>query len=186
MGMQLRTRCRNPRCMGKLPEPVDNPHAAFCTKGCWQQYHRSRCAVCEEKYERGTEQQLLCGRRKCKNEYRTWPHVYNPFGAGMARGVKDVIRGGRNAHKTAFEMPASLRRWSWQRLPGEDEDYGLLDGQGKMVARIRQEGEHWWVGYPRCIPDPPLETLEQAQGRPNQMEGRPNRQDRCPKHAAHG
>jgi hypothetical protein len=34
-------------------------------------------------------------------------------------------------------------------LPGEDEDYELFNGEGKMVARIRQEGECWWVAHPR-------------------------------------
>jgi hypothetical protein len=62
-------------------------------------------------------------------------------------------------------MPTNLRRWSWQRLSGEDQDYELLDGQGKVVARVRQEGSHWWVAYPRCTPDPPLETLEEARAR---------------------
>jgi hypothetical protein len=52
--------------------------------------------------------------------------------------------------------------WSWQRLPGEDEDYELLNPKGKMVARIRQEGAHWWVARPRCIPEPPLESLNAA------------------------
>jgi hypothetical protein len=35
-------------------------------------------------------------------------------------------------------------------LPGEDEDYELLNGDGKMVARIRQnqEGERWCVASP--------------------------------------
>jgi len=36
---KLRHYCRNPRCRGKLKEPVENLHAAFCTRGCWEQYH---------------------------------------------------------------------------------------------------------------------------------------------------
>jgi hypothetical protein len=165
MNVQLRHRCRNPRCGCKLPEPVENPHAAFCTKGCWLQYHRSRCCVCEEQYERRSENQLRCGRRKCQSEFRSWPHVYNPFGVEMDGGVKSARGVGRNPIKTALEMPASLRRWSWQRLSGEDEDYELLDGTGKMVARVRQEGDSWWVARPRCSLDPPLETLDQARAR---------------------
>jgi hypothetical protein len=165
MGIQLRHRCRNPRCGCKLPEPVENPHAAFCTKGCWQQYHRSRCCVCEEPYERKTENQLRCGRRKCASEFRSWPHVYNPFGVEMDGGLKSARGVGRNPIKSALEMPPGLRSWVWQRLSGEDEDYGLLDGQGKVVARVCHEGALWWVAYPRCFPDPPLETLDQARSR---------------------
>ena len=50
-------------------------------------------------------------------------------------------------------------------MPGEDEDYELFNGEGKMIARIRQEGECWWVAYPRCFPDPPLEALDDARRR---------------------
>jgi hypothetical protein len=27
--------CRNPRCRSRLPEPVENEHRAFCTRGCY-------------------------------------------------------------------------------------------------------------------------------------------------------
>jgi hypothetical protein len=147
---------------------VDNPHAAFCTKGCWLQYHRSRCVVCEGEFKRKpkADHQLCCGRRKCASEFRSWPRVYNPFGVGTGRDVKSARSRGRSARKTAFELPHSLRRWSWLRMPGEDEDYELLNAAGKMVARIRQEGEQWWVARPRCCtPEPPLETLDEARKR---------------------
>jgi hypothetical protein len=72
----LHTYCRNPRCRSKLREPVDNPHAAFCCKGCWTQFHRSRCVVCEGEIKRNpSSHQMLCGRRKCRNEQALWPHV---------------------------------------------------------------------------------------------------------------
>jgi len=45
----LRQYCRNPRCGSKLPQPMGNVHAAFCTRGCWQQFHRHRCVVCERR-----------------------------------------------------------------------------------------------------------------------------------------
>lgn len=31
---QIRHRCRNPRCGGKLKTPTDNPRGAFCCEGC--------------------------------------------------------------------------------------------------------------------------------------------------------
>ena len=34
-----------------------------------------------------------------------------------------------------------------------------------MIARIRQEGERWWVAHPHMFPDSPLETLDQARFR---------------------
>jgi hypothetical protein len=38
-----------------------------------------------------------------------------------------------------------------------------------MVARVRQEGERWWVARPRCFPEPPLETLDEARRRATHM-----------------
>ena len=158
-----RTRCRNPRCRGNLPEPVDNPHAAFCTRGCWQQYHRTHCCVCErpiEQPKRGGERRL-CKRRVCRLELDKWPAVYLPFGQSIQK--QEIVS--RNADKTALPLPRSVRHWRWQRVSAGDGDYELLDGQGKMVARVRQEGEQWWVASPRCSPDPPLESLDDARRR---------------------
>jgi hypothetical protein len=159
---KLRHFCRNPRCRLKLPEPVENSHAAFCTKGCWLQYHRKRCCVCERPIEqpKGGGERRLCKRRVCRLELDKWPAVYLPFG----QSIQKQETASRNAGKTAFSSPRSLRRAHWQRIAGEDEDYDL-NGKGKMVARIRQEGAHWWVAAPRSLPDPPLETLDNARRR---------------------
>ena len=70
--------CRNPRCGSKLKEPVENPHAAFCCRGCWEQYYRHRCVVCEKEIKRTVENKRICRRRKCRNELRKWPQVYLP------------------------------------------------------------------------------------------------------------
>jgi len=101
-----RTYCRNPRCRSKLPEPVGNPHAAFCTKGCWQQYHRARCCVCE----RGIKQpkhgvSVLCKRRPCRLELNKWPAVYLPFGNPSSQKGKSSSS---NGHKTAPTLVRGL------------------------------------------------------------------------------
>jgi hypothetical protein len=67
---ELRTLCRNPRCRSKLPAPVENPRSAFCARGCHRQFYRSRCLVCERPMERKTERKQLCGRPRCKSEFR--------------------------------------------------------------------------------------------------------------------
>ena len=36
--------CRNPKCRMKLPEPRENPHAAFCTKGCYEQFYAANAS----------------------------------------------------------------------------------------------------------------------------------------------
>jgi hypothetical protein len=63
----VRHMCRDPRCGCKLPEPVSNSREAFCCRGCHTQFYRTRCLVCEAKMERKTENQLVCGKRKCRN-----------------------------------------------------------------------------------------------------------------------
>jgi hypothetical protein len=42
----LRTRCRDPRCGCTLPAPVVEPRQAFCSRGCFEHFHRNRCRVC--------------------------------------------------------------------------------------------------------------------------------------------
>jgi hypothetical protein len=51
----------------KLKAAVENPHDAFCTRGCYTSFHRKRCVVCESPMARKTEQQLVCGKRRCRN-----------------------------------------------------------------------------------------------------------------------
>src|SRR5215831_5079649 len=70
--------CRNPRCRSKLPAPVENEHRAFCTRGCFESFYRSRCLVCEEPMRRKVEsQRFRSGHAKCRAEHRRFPHVYD-------------------------------------------------------------------------------------------------------------
>jgi hypothetical protein len=65
-------------------------------------------------------------------------------------------------------MPNGKPGWQWRRMTGPngetriDDDWGLLDRDGKMVARIRQEGSGYWVARPRMTPEPPIESLKVA------------------------
>jgi hypothetical protein len=36
---RVRHFCRNPRCRAKMRTPVENPHAAFCCRGCFKQFY---------------------------------------------------------------------------------------------------------------------------------------------------
>jgi hypothetical protein len=60
--------CRNPHCRMKLKQPEANPRSAFCSRGCHASFYRKRCMACELPMERRSENQLLCGRRKCRTE----------------------------------------------------------------------------------------------------------------------
>jgi hypothetical protein len=66
----LRHLCRNPRCRSKLPTSVTNPREAFCSKGCRSSFYRKRCVICEGKMVRKTGNQLVCGKRPCRNALR--------------------------------------------------------------------------------------------------------------------
>ena len=70
--VELRHRCRNPRCRCKLPEPTPNPREAFCTRGCYSSFYLHRCRVCEgpiEQPKHGTR--LICKKAKCQNAWKT-------------------------------------------------------------------------------------------------------------------
>ena len=75
---RIRHRCRNPKCGAKLKLAVTNSRDAFCTPGCFAAFDRHHCLVCERAIIRGTERQLLCGRQKCKGEFRRHRERFYP------------------------------------------------------------------------------------------------------------
>jgi hypothetical protein len=64
---QFRFYCRNPRCRMRFKTPVSNPREAFCTRGCHSGFYRKRCLVCEGEMVRRSENQRICGKRRCRN-----------------------------------------------------------------------------------------------------------------------
>jgi hypothetical protein len=161
---KMRHRCRNPRCGRKLKEPTDNPREAFCCKGCFTSYYRNRCIVDERPYNRVREDQHTCGSRKCKGELRRHPLRY--FGRWLPV-PHEALSALRNPIKSGLKT--GIKGWRWVRLPSEDDDWQLLNREGRQVARIRQDGNSYWVTRPRCVPEPPLEGLEQAKLRAELM-----------------
>ena len=103
----LRHYCRNSRCRTKLREPVENEHAAFCCRGCFEQFYRSRCAVCERDLSRDpmTGEAVKLGRKfcgqKCQREHRRFPRVYSVFASGT--GLKTRLRVVRGSGDPAVE-----------------------------------------------------------------------------------
>ena len=76
-------RCRNPRCRSKLPAPTDNPHKAFCSRGCHGSFYLSRCLVCEKDKPTKRANRLFCRRPKCKSEYRQNKPLFTFPGTGQ-------------------------------------------------------------------------------------------------------
>lgn len=101
--IRFRVYCRNQRCRMKLPEPRDNDHAAFCTKGCYEQHYRHRCVVCENPIERKVENKLICRRPRCRTELRNWPEKYRPFHRRLTLPVGYMP----SASSTPSEVPIS-------------------------------------------------------------------------------
>jgi hypothetical protein len=75
---QLRHHCRNPRCGGKLQRPTNNRLDAFCCRGCFDSYYRSRCLVCEQPFRRKTERRQVCNRSKCRHEFQRHRERFRP------------------------------------------------------------------------------------------------------------
>ena len=65
-------RCRNPRCKAQLKDPVENPRNAFCCAGCEAGFYRTHCRVCEQPIQTKNSRKELCGRRQCRNQFRSF------------------------------------------------------------------------------------------------------------------
>jgi hypothetical protein len=114
--LQVRHRCRNPRCGLKLRKPTDNLRNAFCCHGCYFSFYRSRCIVCERSFERKTERRQVCGRRKCRNEFRRHREHYSSTwypGSVLAHNAS------RSADKTGLKIGTFGGR-AWRKVAGPE------------------------------------------------------------------
>jgi hypothetical protein len=166
--------CRNPRCRAKMRTPVENPHAAFCCRGCFKQFYRRHCLVCErELRDRMTGQarptrRKFCG-RKCRNEFRRFPHVFDGLGTAQhqfhiqrhfdsscadSTGLKTRPKGDRpTPHRC-------LRGWGWES--DQDIEHRLIDRGGRLAARINLRSGVWALTWPRAVPQQTAMTLDVA------------------------
>jgi hypothetical protein len=156
---KVRHYCRNPRCRAKLKDPVENARAAFCCRGCFVGYFRRRCLVCEETYERATEHQKLCRRRKCRRDYNKNPIAYaSPWGRRTSNPAPTSFvesNPGKSAHFIdCFWRDRSGRGWHWTPVA---EQHHLHDRDGRLAVRLVPEGDDgWWIAFPRVYPELPL------------------------------
>jgi len=157
--------CRNPRCRSKLPAPVENHHHAFCARGCYESFYRSRCLVCEDPMQRRREgQQIRSGHAKCAAEYRKFPHA---FAFPVAKGqISHESLGSAHSTGTKFGLagypPARwcLRGWWWGD-PGIG-DLSLYDGEGLSLVRIVLKDGQWHLRSPLSWPCRVWPNLETA------------------------
>jgi hypothetical protein len=114
--MKPREMCRNPNCGMKLKSPTENKHHAFCTVGCYEQFFRHRCAVCESKIRRSPNawHQRTCGKRECRNSLRNSADSLRP----MSQSAKYVVGAPRSAHEMGVKIPWRERPRVWKVVAG--------------------------------------------------------------------
>ena len=139
--VELRHRCRNPRCRSKLPAPVTNPREAFCARGCHSSFYRRRCLICEREMERKNERQLVCGKRRCRNalQARSGLGRYLPSSDGVSPLEKPIKPGIKSG--VAGDRP-------WRLAAGQELSPSAFHcaavGADEAVAAInRTNARHW-------------------------------------------
>ena len=164
-----RHQCRNPRCRSKLPAPVENEPHAFCCRGCFEFFYRTRCRVCERDLrktgKRGDAGRLYCRPpAKCKQEAQKWPEKYR-HGQSIAFPTTKL----RSAHSTGLKFGIAghpptahcLRGWWWGD-PGIG-DHSLYDADGLTVARIVLDADgHYHLRTPITVPQQSWVDLDAA------------------------
>jgi hypothetical protein len=98
---QLRHYCLNPRCRSKLNNPVDNPHRAFCCRGCHSSHFLKRCLVCEN--PKPGPDCKFCRRPRCRSRYNGNPGFYDwpTRKPGPSTGL--VVSKSKSAHSTGLK-----------------------------------------------------------------------------------
>jgi hypothetical protein len=119
--VEMRHYCRNPRCRSKLPAPVSNAREAFCCRGCHGSFYRHRCLICEQPMERKTENQLICGKRKCRNA------LVARSGLGRYLPSSDVISPSKKPVNKGLEGPPTDGR-PWRVIAGPELTPDQLHG----------------------------------------------------------
>lgn len=158
--VELRHRCRF--CRSKLPVPVENARRAFCTPGCHSSFFRKRCLVCEEPIVRRTENQKVCGRRKCRLALKT----LSPFPSKRTEVAWSVILTPETPVKSALKHASAADR-PWRIVAGPELSAGAFHcatiGAAETVeANRRGNARHWReAGAGALISriDPPINLL---------------------------
>jgi hypothetical protein len=160
--MSPRHYCRNQRCRSKLKAPIDNPHHAFCCRGCHGQFYRVRCLVCEDPMQRKREnQRFKSGHAKCQSEYQRFPRVYDFVSVQLAPDSQNARGGLGSAHSTGVKTRGFRGGSTWSVDSGAG-DLSLYAQDGLTVARIVLEGDHYHLRSPVTRPRLSWPDLEDA------------------------
>lgn len=101
-----RTFCRNiPFCGGKLAHTPESDRRAFCCRGCYTQFYKNRCRVCEVQLPPGSHKRRLCKSSTCLQQFRRFRELYEWPVYHSAETVEYVQS---NPIKTGTEMRAKV------------------------------------------------------------------------------
>ena len=114
---QLRHYCRHLRCRSKLKAPIDNPHKAFCARGCHSSFYLSRCLVCEN--AKPGPDWKFCRRPKCRAEYRRNAGLYDWRTGHPDPSAGFVISNSKSAHSIGIKT-AGLTDRPWRMVAGAE------------------------------------------------------------------
>jgi hypothetical protein len=103
--------------------------------------------------ERKNEAQKLCGRRRCRNDYRTFPQSYDLH---WYKGSKNVIGPPKKPAKSgSFWCDKNGRGRCWEQVSDEGRsELRLINRDGCTVAQLVQLTSGWRMLQPRLIPQP--------------------------------
>ena len=153
--------CRNARCRSKLVAPVENLHRAFCCRGCFEQFYRTRCLVCET--PKHHQRRLLCGHIKCRREKSRFPHLFVWSAPTLAETAKPIAE--VPVLSALKWLSGALRGFAWEQTDCDTYTLHHRDGTARAVVRRAEQDDCWWVARPRAVPEPPVEPLAAAQRR---------------------
>jgi hypothetical protein len=170
----LRHMCR--KCRSKLPEPVENPHHAFCKRGCHTSFYRKHCLVCEQELAPGPDHRKFCKRPRCKSKYRQFLHVYDfpggvpgrssqkarsPLKTPIKSGIESRLEGDFAPLSAPFWRDRTGRGWRWERF---DPEHWLFDREGEVQVRLIPDGDLYIVRLSPGI-DHGVAALDEAKRR---------------------
>ena len=140
--------------------PVENLHRAFCCRGCFEQFYRTRCLVCET--PKHHQRRLLCGHIKCRREKARFPHLFQWTATTLAETTKPIAE--VPVLSPLKWLSGCLRGFAWGETDCDTWTLYHRDGTSAIVRRA-EDGDCWWVAHPRIYPEPPVEPLAAAHRR---------------------
>jgi hypothetical protein len=155
LGVQTYARSKCRRCHANLPNPVESPWSAFCSRDCYTRFYRCHCLVCQEETEARSpkvgKDLNLCG-RKCRTAYDRNRAKYQFLGGqsggqsgGGYRDSQNAADDQSNAHST--RVPAGVQSTGPVNLVGRRNPW-----DGKLPRELAQTILEAEAGRPRKQP----------------------------------